>query len=115
MYVLLINNTYWHISDRDDASPDKKIILPVDTPFILVRFGDQCQEVHGINVLDLYIHWDENDGGFYSSYDWGMHPFDEGENGGDHMLHFCYYGNRTILVNGQEVPIGRKRQLTLVA
>lgn len=74
---------------RNDASPQTPLILPTDTPFVLLRFGNTCQAVHGMNVEDLYIKWDDEDVGNKDKAG-GMHPLDDGGSK-DHKLHFCYY------------------------
>lgn len=117
LYMWIANSTFvspvFHISYnhdnvhafhfRDDGAANIPISLPTDNPFILVRYKGKCQAVYGINVLDLHIRWDDDDV-FNQSDAGGAHP-DDGEGGGNHLLHFCYYANRTINVGGVEVAI----------
>lgn len=82
-------NTKIYYCCRHDASHQIPIFLPTDRPFILLRYGNSCQSVHGMQVRDLYVKWDDEDLGNKDSTG-GMHPLDDGGSD-DHRLHFCYY------------------------
>lgn len=73
------------------------MLLPTDRPFVLIRFGNTCQAVHGMHVQDVYIGWDDEDDRNTDSVS-GLHPSDDGGSG-NHLLHFCYY----ISLNGPSV------------
>lgn len=91
-------NTKIYYCCRNDASPQIAVFLPTDRPFILLRYGNTCQTVHGMHVRDLFVKWDDED---LRNKDktGGMHPLDDGGSG-DHKLHFCYYysSNRPSIV-----------------
>lgn len=61
----------------------------MDKPFILVRYSNICQAVHGMTVTEVYVRWDDEDT-LNSSGRGGMYPADSGGSS-DHLLHFCYY------------------------
>ncbi|XP_053376021.1 uncharacterized protein LOC123535471 [Mercenaria mercenaria] len=82
-------NTKMYYCCRNDGSPQIPLLLPTERPFALVRYGSKCQSVHGMNVRDVYAHWDDEDLNNKDSAG-GMHPLDEGGSK-NHQLHFCYY------------------------
>ncbi|XP_052220881.1 uncharacterized protein LOC127837669 [Dreissena polymorpha] len=82
-------NTGIYYCCRNDGSPYSSITLPTDRPFVLVRYGDTCQAVHGMHVRELFLRWDDEDTNNQDS-GWGIRPFDDG-GGNNHALRFCYY------------------------
>ncbi|KAL4223037.1 hypothetical protein ACF0H5_016514 [Mactra antiquata] len=82
-------NTKIYYCCRSDGSTRNAIYLPTERPFILVRYGNTCQTVHGMTVRDLYIGWDDEDVNNKNSAG-GMHPKDFGDSH-NHKLYFCYY------------------------
>ena len=74
---------------RNDGPTSTEIFLPRDRPFILIRYKTTCQAVYGMNVHEVFVHWDDEDALNKDSAG-GAHPYD---NGGrhNHELYFCYY------------------------
>ncbi|KAL4224310.1 hypothetical protein ACF0H5_017765 [Mactra antiquata] len=82
-------NTKIYFCCRNDASPHESIFLPTDRPFVLSRYSNTCQAVHGMKLTNVFVRWDDEDT-LNSSGSGGMHPSDTG--GPDnHLLHFCHY------------------------
>ncbi|XP_052271513.1 mucin-3A-like isoform X2 [Dreissena polymorpha] len=83
------SNTRIYYCCRNDGRTSSQIILPNDRPFVLLRYGLTCQNVHSMLLKELYVYWDDDDLSNSDSAS-GMHPYDDG--GSDnHRLHFCYY------------------------
>jgi len=77
------------VSHRSDGNPADPIALPRDEVFILIRYGQTCQTVRGMNWKDIFIRWDDDDTTNKDDRG-GMHPADDEANH-NHKLHFCYY------------------------
>ncbi|KAH3865545.1 hypothetical protein DPMN_028585 [Dreissena polymorpha] len=82
-------NTRIYYCCRNDGPTSSQIILPNDRPFVLLRYGMTCQNVHSMQMKELSVYWDDDDLSNSDSAS-GMHPYDDG-GGDDHRLHFCYY------------------------
>ncbi|KAH3877576.1 uncharacterized protein LOC127872229 [Dreissena polymorpha] len=74
---------------RNDGATSTPITLPIDHPFILIRYGTSCQAVNGMNLQNIFIRWYDDDLSNDDSAS-GMHPYDDGGSK-DHRLYFCYY------------------------
>ena len=73
----------------DNASPTNPILLPTEKPFVLYRYGGDCQKVVNMTVMEDYILWN---GEFSFNMDdaRGSYPDDDGGKK-KHKLHYCHY------------------------
>ena len=78
---------------RKDGLASSAIFLPIDKPFYLLRYGGQCQNVHGMTVVEETAHWDDSEFMNKSTKD-GSHP-DDTASDSDHKLHYCYYAKHS--------------------
>ena len=63
--------------------------MPTESSFILLKYEPTCQAVYDMDVLELFIYWDD-DNDLNTSFSEGKHPLDTGGNE-NHLLQFCYY------------------------
>ena len=83
-------NTKIYYCCRNDSNHETPILLPFTDPFYLIRIGGKCQEVFGMNVIDGWLQWDDEN---FRNRDsrgppGGLYPDTRIP---DHRVHFCYY------------------------
>lgn len=83
-------NTRIHYCCRSDGSTSVGMRLPTSQPFILYRYGGTCQQVRGMTVKQLHVHFDDEDSNGNDNSCSGSHP-DDSSCDRDHDLYFCYY------------------------
>lgn len=85
---------FLYVQHRQDGHTHSQILMPIDTPFYLLRFTSDCQEVLGMHVAEEFIFFDDEDGS-NSDKCGGDHPFvDSGCSHANMRLHFCYYSTK---------------------
>ncbi len=83
---------------RSDENHNTRIYLPPTEPFVLYRYHDSCQRVHGMNEpMDLWVKSDDEDDN-NKNHCTGSHPDATCDNDRNQKIHFCYYTPR--LMNG---------------
>ena len=83
-------NTMIHFCCRsDNVNPTNSILLPVERPFVLYRYGGDCQNVVNMTVVEDYILWN-NEFSFNKDDAHGSFPDDDGGKR-KHKLHYCHY------------------------
>ena len=73
----------------DNGNPTNPIQLPTEKPFVLYRYGHECQKVTGMRVVEDYILWND-EFAFNKDETGGSFPYDDGGNK-KHKLHYCHY------------------------
>ncbi|XP_034333817.2 uncharacterized protein [Magallana gigas] len=87
-------NTDIYYCCRQDGHTHSQILMPIDSPFYLLRFTSDCQQVLGMHVAEEFIFFDDEDGA-NSDKCGGAHPFvDSGCSHANMRLHFCYYSTK---------------------
>ncbi|XP_052063522.1 uncharacterized protein LOC127703114 [Mytilus californianus] len=81
-------NTLINYCCRSDGLARKRIILPKNKPFYLLRFRSPCQQVKGMLVREEIVHSDDEDSRNKNSVS-GSHPMNDG--GRNNRLFYCYY------------------------
>lgn len=86
------SNTRIDFCCRSDGFSKRKILLPIDRPFYLMRYTSTCQEVFGMSVKEEIFSVD-TENLFNKDKCSGAHPYDPNCNR-NHELHYCYYENK---------------------
>ena len=74
---------------RSDGHATNSIILPTDSPFVLLKSNSHlCQYVRGMNVRSEYFFWDCEDSSTRNTHG-GFKPYSDV--GKDIFIHYCYY------------------------
>ena len=73
----------------DNTSPTNPILLPTEIPFVLYRYGGDCQKVVNMTVVEDYILWID-EFSFNKDDARGSFPDDDGGKK-KHKLHYCHY------------------------
>ena len=81
-------NTKMYFCCRLDGFPTNAIALPTASPFVLMKFGYQCQHVHGMKVREEFFRWDTEDKNTHNTYG-GTIP--AGYVSKDIKICYCYY------------------------
>ena len=84
-------NTKIYYCCRNDGSPTHSIYLPIDTPFVLIRFDySPCQHVYGTKSTEEFFRWDCENNSPQSKAE-RRYPFVEVDGGKNVKVHYCYY------------------------
>ena len=83
-------NTKIYFCCRNNGRYSDPIQLPTEDPFVLYRYGGQCQNVTGATFEEHFIKFDKSSDIFSTSKCEGAHP-DDDDCDKYHKLHFCYY------------------------
>jgi len=83
-------NTKMYFCCRSDGFPTNAIALPTASPFVLMKFGYQCQHVHGMKVTEEFFGWDCEDSNTDNPYG-GTIPAGHVEKRGNIKIFYCYY------------------------
>ena len=84
-------NTQIFYCCRDDGYATNTIYLPIDTPFVLLKFRThQCQYVYGAKTREEFFYWDTEDNSPNAKAK-GNHPFLEFPGAKNLKVHYCYY------------------------
>ena len=81
-------DTKMYFCCRSDGFPTNAIALPTTSPFVLMKFGYQCQHVHGMKVREEFSRWDTEDKNTHNTYG-GTIP--AGYVSKDIKICYCYY------------------------
>ena len=73
---------------RSDMHHRTVMHLPTNRPFVLYRYGGECQYVQGMRFFDYFIKWDDEDRNNKDRCN-GRHP--DATCRRDQVLHICYY------------------------
>ena len=74
---------------QSTVNPDVPIQLPTNSPFLLFRYGGECQAVEGMTVSEEFIQVDTEDNGNVDKFE-GQYPdIDKGNT--LPKFHLCYY------------------------
>ena len=83
-------NTMINFCCRNDAPLSTPMMLPIDKPFVLYRYGGTCQSVAGTKVQDEFVKFNSPSRVRSRNKCTGSYPDDDSCNE-RHILHFCYY------------------------
>jgi len=81
-------DTKMYFCCRSDGFPTNAIVLPNKSPFVLLKFGYQCQHVQDMKVREEFFKWDCEDSNTYNTRG-GTLP--AGYVSKDIKIHYCYY------------------------
>ena len=83
------NNIHLYFCCQNSSSAREPIQLPTSSPFLLYRYGGECQSVQGMSVSEEFIQINTEDS---SNFDFvsGSHP-DVDQPGSVMKFHLCYY------------------------
>eukprot|EP00918_Siedleckia_nematoides_P033993 GHVU01073976.1.p1 GENE.GHVU01073976.1~~GHVU01073976.1.p1 ORF type:complete len:764 (+),score=43.37 GHVU01073976.1:26-2293(+) len=82
-------NTQIDYCCRKDGPAETQIVLPISSPFYLLRNGDSCQKVANMDVTEEYIIWEEENRLNRGSAG-GSHP-DREHSKSTTKVYYCYY------------------------
>ena len=83
-------NTVIFFCCRNDNRASSPMMLPIAEPFVLYRYGGECQVVAGTTVQGDFIKYDDTSRVRSKNKCTGAHP-DDDDCDGEHRIHFCYY------------------------
>lgn len=85
-------NTKIEYCCRNDGVTHEAVFLPPYQPFFLLKFGDTCQEVAGMDVSEEWINW-SGEKSINRDSTGGLHPTIEREENPNPFtkLFYCYY------------------------
>ena len=83
-------NTKMYFCCRSDGFSTNAIALPTASPFVLMKFGYQCQHVHGMKVTEEFFRWDCEDSNTQNRRG-GAIPAGHVKKLGEIKIFYCYY------------------------
>ena len=91
-------NTVIDFCCRSDGRSSTPMMLPINQPFVLYRYGGRCQAVNGTTVQEDFVQFDSQSCVYSKNKCAGAHPDLEGTCGKveDHKIYLCYYSKASV-------------------